>query len=149
VALKLKKKKEGGEKGEKGEPKLTDLLNELIGIEIDNRKLQDENQKKIAEMHDNIAKLVEEQREASEQITDGIGRLEGAIRNLGTLEAKAEEEPPAEEEKEEAPAEEEAEEAPAEEEEAEEAPEEEKEEVTGSKEADVLRRLRELREKGG
>ncbi len=165
MVLGSKKKKEEGRK-------LTDLLNELIGIEIDNRKLQDENQKKIGEMYDNIAKLVEEHREANEQILDGLGRLEGAMKNMGTIEAQVleapveeeteaeeeaetEEEAPAEEEEkeEEAPAEEEVEEEASAEEEAEEEKEEEAEapaeEEKETKEDDVLRRLRQLREKGG
>ena len=122
-----KKKKEGKEK----EAGLTDLLNELIGIEIDNRKIQDGNQKKMAEMHDNVAKLLEEQREANEQMLDAIGRLEGAIGNVGAVEAKVEQTPEGETEPEVE------EEPPVEEEEA---PEEKKEE-------DVLKRLKQLREK--
>lgn len=63
----------------KKEAPLYQLLNELIGIEIDSRRIQDENQKKIAGLHDNIAKLLEEKREANEQVLEGIRRLEDAI----------------------------------------------------------------------
>jgi len=72
--------REGAAPG-KEDASLYQLLNELIGIEIEGRKLQEENQKKIAEMHDRVVELLNEKRESNEHVLDGIGRLEGALRD--------------------------------------------------------------------